>query len=158
VSTLRLSFFAGAVLCFASLAIAYFYMERHLLLEPCPLCILDRIVVFVMGCAFLLSAFSGTYRRKVLWSVNLLALALGFVFAGRHVWQQYQPVSESANCLSDGAVAANFTEVIRRAFGAEGDCGAIYWEFLGLSIPELVLILFGVFSVLLAAQLVWLRK
>ena len=34
----------GLVLCLAALAFAYFYLEKTLGFEPCPLCILDRFV------------------------------------------------------------------------------------------------------------------
>ncbi|MGI9296798.1 MAG: disulfide bond formation protein B [Gammaproteobacteria bacterium] len=149
--TSRAFYFAGAALCFASLAIAYFYMERHLLLEPCPLCILDRLAVAAMGACFAASAFLPKWRR-VLWGMNALFLAAGFVFAGRHIWLQNRPPDFSAGCLADSAAAESFMEIVRRAFDAKGDCGAIYWEFAGLSIPEQVLLLFAVFALMLAAQ------
>ena len=148
---MRLSCLGGAGICFASLAIAYFYMERYLLLAPCPLCILDRIVVAAMGFTFLAAAFLPNWRR-VLWGANALFLAAGFVFAGRHIWLQNRPPDESAGCLSDSAAAESLIEIVRLAFDASGDCGAIYWEFAGLSIPAQVFILFLAFAALLAWQ------
>ena len=153
----RLSCFCGAALCFASLAIAYFYMERYLLLPPCPLCILDRIVVAAMGAVFLLSAFLPEWRR-VLLAMNALFLAAGFFFVGRHIWLQRRPPDESAGCLSDVAAAESLTEIVRRAFDSSGDCGAVYWEFVGLTIPEQVMVLFVAFAVLLIAQMRMILK
>ena len=43
---------AGASVCVASLLIAIFFMERVLHLAPCPLCILSRYVVGIMGIIF----------------------------------------------------------------------------------------------------------
>ena len=150
---LRLSFAFGAALCWGSLAVAYFYMERYLLLEPCPLCILDRFVAAAMGIAFTAQAFIiSRFWRRILWGANALFLAAGFVFAGRHVWLQHRLPDESAGCLSDTEAAETLMEIIRRAFGAEGDCGAVYWQFAGLSIPEQVLLLFFAFAALLAWQ------
>lgn len=150
---LRYSFAIGAALCWASLAIAYFYMERYLLLAPCPLCILDRIVAAAMGCVFIAQFFAA---RKILlrglWAANALFLAAGFVFAVRHIWLQYRPLDESAGCIADSETAESFMAIIRQAFGADGDCGAVYWQFAGLSIPEQVLLLFAAFAALLAWQ------
>lgn len=149
---LRWSFGMGAALCAASLAIAYFYMERHLLLEPCPLCILDRLVVAAMGLVFVALFFiDGGWRRRLL-AINAVLLASGFVFASRHIWLQNRPPDAAALCLSDNAAAQSFLELISRAFDAKGDCGAVYWQFAGLSIPEQVLLLFVAFAILIAAQ------
>ncbi|MGU9950907.1 MAG: disulfide bond formation protein B [Gammaproteobacteria bacterium WSBS_2016_MAG_OTU1] len=149
---LRLSFLFAAGVCFTSLAIAYFYMERHLLLPPCPLCILDRIVVALMGACFLAMYFIRGVGRRILLIINGIFLSLGFIFAIRHIWLQYRPPDESGGCLSDSQAAETFIEVLTRAFVAEGDCGAVYWQFAGLSIPEQVLVLFIFFAALLTAQ------
>ena len=146
----RLSCFAGAGVCISSLAIAYFYMERYLLLEPCPLCILDRFAVGGMFFCFLAMAFWKNWRR-LWWGLNALCLSAGFIFAGRHIWLQYRPPDESAGCLG-AAVPESYMEIIRSAFDAQGDCGAVYWQFLGMSIPEQVMLLFFAFGILLAAQ------
>lgn len=155
---LRYSFLGGAVICFTSLAIAYFYMELYLDLDPCPLCILDRIVVAAMGLAFLLSALvflrGSPVLLKTLWTANVVFLCAGFVFAIRHVWLQRRPPDEAAGCLADSPTAQTLTEIVRLAFDASGDCGAVYWEFAGLTIPEQVLILFIFFAALLFTQAV----
>lgn len=144
-NAIRLPALAALAACLSSLLIAYFYMERYLLLEPCPLCILDRLVVAVMGLGFALLALAG--RRWLTWAwmgwgLNLIALSAGFVFAGRHIWLQNRPVDVAAECLADHAAAQGLVELIRRAFDAEADCGAIMWEFAGLTIPEQVLLFF----------------
>lgn len=146
---LRISFFIGAAACFGSLAIAYFYMQLYLLLTPCPLCILDRIVVAAMGVVFLAMAFWTKWRRG-LWVLNALFLSAGFLFAGRHVWLQNRPPDAAAECLP--GEASTLLEIIERAFDANASCGAIYWEFAGLSIPAQVLLMFIGFAVLLLAQ------
>ena len=80
----------GAALCFTSLGIAYFFMEKYLLLEPCPLCILDRLVVLAIGFFFVLGFFL-EHGHKALWFGNVTMLILGFVFAGRHIILQNSP-------------------------------------------------------------------
>lgn len=135
--------FAAAAWCLAALLVAYFFMERHLLLPPCPLCILDRFAVGLAGFGFL---WVGVFWKRVGvarcgWWLSTAALAAGFVFAIRHIWLQNRPVDETAACLSDNATAATLVEIVAQAFDATADCGAIMWEFAGLSIPEQVLLL-----------------
>ena len=148
--------------CFASLAVAYFFMEKYLLLEPCPLCILDRIVVALMGVVFLLMAARNS-RGMSAWAgllANCVFLGAGFVFAGRHIWLQNRPPDETASCLSDAQAAEDLIEVIRRAFDANADCGAIIWEdpIFALTIPEQVMVMFIGFAALLALQMFLLAK
>lgn len=140
---------AGLLLCVLSLLIAYFFMERFLLLEPCPLCILDRIAVGGMALGFLVLGWG---RRRwtawLAWAGTTLMLAAGWVFAARHIWLQNRPPDEAASCLADGAAAEEFIALVRQAFSAEADCGAIMWEFAGFTIPEQVLLLFAVLTVM----------
>ena len=149
---LRRSFLAGAAACGLALAIAYFYMERHLGLAPCPLCILDRIVAAAMGLAFFALYFAnGRLWRRTLLVGNIGLAAAGLFFSGRHVWLQRQPLDEAAGCLNNAA-ADSMLEIIRRAFDAHGDCGAVYWQFAGMSIPEQTLLLFLALAALAAWQ------
>ena len=89
-SILRLLNAGGAFLCFSALAVAYFFMERYLLLEPCPLCILDRLTVLAMG-VFFSAGFFWKRGQKILWCANTATLSLGFVFAVRHIILQNTP-------------------------------------------------------------------
>ncbi|WOV91503.1 MAG: disulfide bond formation protein B [Candidatus Zeuxoniibacter abyssi] len=150
-SILRLLNAGGAFLCFSALAVAYFFMERYLLLEPCPLCILDRLTVLAMG-VFFSAGFFWKRGQKILWCANTATLSLGFVFAVRHIILQNTPLADDGACLSNSKAAQGLIEIVRHAFGGEGDCGTVYWEFLGLSIPEQVLILFIVLAALLLVQ------
>ena len=148
--------------CLASLAVAYFFMEKFLLLEPCPLCILDRIVVAAMGLVFLALAAGDARGKPALAGLlaNCVFLAAGFFFAGRHIWLQNRPPADDAACLSDAQAATELIEIIRRAFGADADCGAVIWEdpIFALTIPEQVLAMFVGFAILLALQLFLLTR
>ena len=148
--------------CLASLAVAYFFMEKFLLLEPCPLCILDRMVVAAMGLVFLALAAGDARGKPALAGLlaNCVFLAAGFFFAGRHIWLQNRPPADDAACLSDAQAATELIEIIRRAFGADADCGAVIWEdpVFALTIPEQVLAMFVGFAILLALQLFLLTR
>ena len=141
---------AAAAGCVLSLLIAYFFMEKHLLLEPCPLCILDRFAVAVMALGFAgvvwLRARAAVWAA---WGVSSCGLAAGLVFALRHIWLQNRPPDVTANCLADNAAAEGLIELVREAFSADANCGAIMWEFAGFTIPEQVL---GMFIALAGVQ------
>lgn len=148
---------AGFALCVGALAIAYFYMEKYLGLTPCPLCILDRITLALMAALFAAGALFVKPRgfgRLALITANMTLLAFGFVFSGRHVWLQNQPLANVGECLADSPAARDFAELIRRAFDAEADCGIIFYEFFGLTIPDMTLLLFVGLGALLLWQLI----
>lgn len=147
----------GAAACVLSLAIAYFFMELYLGLEACPLCILDRFVVGLMAAAFLAHALLGAGRRKAhfaLMAANAAFLAAGYTFSLRHIYLQNRPLEElPLNCLADSEAARGLIELVERAFDANADCGVIAWEFLGMSIPVQVLLLFVALTGIVALQL-----
>ena len=84
---------------------------------------------------------------------NIGLAAAGLFFSGRHVWLQRQPLDEAAGCLNNAA-ADSMLEIIRRAFDAHGDCGAVYWQFAGMSIPEQTLLMFLALAALAGWQAV----
>ena len=160
-TTMRIADFSGAAICMAALGVAYFFMEKYLGLPPCPLCILDRIAVGLMAIIFLIGGiFSPSGKmRAIFLSLQTAFSGGGFLFAGRHIILQNRPLDDSANCLADAEAAQHFMELIQRAFSADGDCGLIYWQFAGLSIPEQTLILFFVLAIFIAAQwILFFRK
>ena len=122
-------------------------------LQPCPLCILDRVVLCLMGLVFIANFFaSGTRARHALSGLNFFFLSFGFLFAGRHVWLQNQPVDLAGECLSFVPSAASVTDIIKEAFQAKTDCALIGWELFGLSIPTLTLLVFFSLFVVLSFQ------
>lgn len=150
---MRPSNFIGLLTCLSSLFFAYFFLEKYLDLNPCPLCILDRMVLLVMGVVFLAGLFVKQIRLRVLLlCANMFALALGWLFAGRHVWVQNQPLDPNRSCLSSEPTITSFTDFIAKAFAAQADCILIQWEVAGLSIPSLTFLLFVFLLGLLLSQ------
>ena len=44
--------FFGFAICIAAILFAVLYLENTLYLDPCPLCILDRVVIIALGVIF----------------------------------------------------------------------------------------------------------
>ena len=146
---------AGAVACFAMLGYAYF--EQHVEhLEPCPLCMFQRITVFALGVVFAIAAIHhprrwGSYVYAFLIAVAALA-TVGV--AARHVYVQSLPPGSIPACgapLETLVRMFPLTEVIRKVLRAGGECAEINWTFLGLAMPSWVLLcaaVLGTFGVL----------
>ena len=91
---------AGFLSCVGMMAYAL-YAQYQLYLDPCPLCILQRIAVIGMGIIFLLLAVHnprpGLIRRIYLGLFGLSAFG-GIIVAGRHVWLQHLPPDKVPSC------------------------------------------------------------
>jgi len=144
-STRRAVNILGAACCAAMLAYAILYAQGRLGLEPCPLCIFQRVGVFVLGIVFLLAAWHHPRR----WGRHVYALLIGIAAAGtagvaaRHLYVQSLPPGTVPSCGAPLEVMLEFSplfEVIRRVLTASGECGTVNWTFLGLSMPGWVLI------------------
>jgi len=120
------------------------YAEHVLLLEPCPLCVFQRIAVIALGAVFLAAAVQNPrgWGRFVYAGLAALAGIGGAVVAGRHVWLQNLPEDRVPACGPDlGYMVGNFPfgEMLKMVFTGSGECASISWEFLGLSMPAWVL-------------------
>lgn len=118
-------------------------------LDPCPLCIFQRMAYFALA-LFALIAASLSPRRASRWfGVLALASALtGVGIAGRHVWLQMNP--QGLSCGPGlGAMLENFplTAVLPKVFRGSGDCSESAWNLLGLTIAEWSLLWFVVLTV-----------
>ena len=134
----------GFAVCAALLGYAL-YSQHALGLEPCPLCILQRIAVFATGLAFLGAALHrASHRAAVVWgSIIALAAAVGAAIAARHVWITAQPPGTVAECgasLDYMLEVLPLREVLAKVLTGSGECGKVDWRFLGLSMPAWVLV------------------
>ncbi|MFO7275590.1 MAG: disulfide bond formation protein B [Pseudomonadota bacterium] len=140
----RLANIAGFLACAGLLGYAL-YAQYGLGLEPCPLCIFQRVAIAATGVVFLLAALHhprgwGRYVYAIL--ILLTALA-GVGVAARHVYIQSLPPGTVPACgapLEAMLEMFPLTQVVRRVLTAGGECAVIDWTFLGLSMPAWVLI------------------
>ena len=143
---------AGLALCVSALLFAVLFMERHLGLAPCPLCVLDRMVIGVMALIFLLALLHrpGKTGQRVYAGLNLTFGIIGTALASRHIQLQNLPASETPDCTPDLAYMLEtwpLTEILSTVFNTSGECAEVVWTFLGMSIPQQTLLLFIVLCV-----------
>jgi len=142
--------FIAFLVCFALLLFAL-YLEIHMKLEPCPLCILQRVLIMLLGVLFLIGAlldFQYTSRRVYYFIIFLVAF-LGVIIAARHVWLELSPPVEAAACGAGITYLFQMlpmTEALKLVFLGTGECAKISWRFLGLSIPAWTLLWFIIFA------------
>ncbi|HEV7166270.1 MAG TPA: disulfide bond formation protein B [Gammaproteobacteria bacterium] len=142
---------AGFLVCAALLAFAY-YSQFHDHLEPCPLCIFQRIGVIALGVLFLAASVHHpkTWGAKIYGCLLLLAAAAGGAVSIRHIYIQHLPPEMAPPCGPGiGYLFAKlpFSQFLVKAFTGSADCSVVTWSFLGLTMPEWVLIWFVILGV-----------
>ncbi len=140
----RLINFAGFVACAALLAYAL-YTQFELGLDPCPLCIFQRVGIAALGVVFLIAALHNPRGWGAsVYAVLIAAAALATVgVAARHVYVQHLPPGTLPSCGAPLGVLLKFTpvfDVIRKVLTGSGECSEVTWRFLGLAMPAWVLI------------------
>ncbi|MBM3350919.1 MAG: disulfide bond formation protein B [Betaproteobacteria bacterium] len=142
-----LGYFIGFVACFGLVGLALWIQTRYNL-EPCPLCITQRIVFMSLGVLFLLAAIVNKFP-KIFTGLHVLTAMVGAGWAMRHWWIQAHKEEMIADCgVGFDYMFENFPlqKAISLVFKGTGDCAAIDWTFFGLTIPQLSLIAFFGFA------------
>lgn len=127
--------------CIGLLATAY-YMEYQMGLEPCPMCIVQRIAIALAG----LAAFIGIIHNnfpKLYFSLTAFFSLSGAASAIRHLYLQSLPSDQIPSCGPDLNYLienAYFSDALVKLFIGDGNCAEVVWSLLGISIPGWVLI------------------
>lgn len=155
----RIGNLAGFLACAGMLAFGY-YLQFLVGLEPCPLCIIQRLLLLAVGIGFLAAAVhhpAGRVGAGLYGGAIALFAVLGIAVAGRHVWLQHIPAEQRPPC----GPALDFLlstfgpiEGLARVLRGSGECGAVDWTLLSFSIPEWTLAAFVAFI----AWAVWIAR
>ena len=125
--------------CAGLLGYAYWLQYRDFL-DPCPLCIFQRVAFILLGCIALVGAIHNpkSVGRNAYALLAAVAGLLGAMVAGRHIYLQSLPADQVPECgpglefmLSNMPLA----DALQKAFTGSGECADISWTFLGLSMP-----------------------
>ncbi len=137
----------GFACCAVLLGYAW-YVQGVLRVEPCPLCIFQRVGVAVMGMLFLVAWMHAprTWGARIYSALLALAALITMAVAGRHVWVQHLPEGAVPACgaglkflLEEFPVA----QVVRKVLSGSGECHQVNWTFLSLAMPSWVLLVSG---------------
>ncbi len=121
------------------------FFQHVLKLEPCPLCVLQRVAIIGVGIFAALGLLANGARGQ--FAAALLATAAALLGAGIAAWHSWILVypPESMSCgrpfewfHQDFPLAV----WLPKLFAGQGDCLKVDWTFLGLAIPNMALIAF----------------
>lgn len=119
---------------------AAFYLEYVMGLEPCPLCITQRIMLLGVGLVSLIAFLHNpaTIGRRIYGLLVSLWAMGGLYFAGRQLWLQSLPEDQVPACgpgITYMIDAFPLADVIKTLLTGDGNCAEVQWTWLGLTIP-----------------------
>lgn len=136
----RWLYLAGAIVVGVMFASAL-YLQYVLRQEPCPLCMIQRVIFISIGIVFFIAALHNPKRiaaRAYSGLIALLALS-GVAVAGRHIWIQHLPKDQVPACGPGlDFMLQNFpmSEVWQELMHGSGECAEKGWTLFTLGIPE----------------------
>jgi len=143
----RLLNLAGFFVCAGMMGFAL-YAQHVLLLDPCPLCIIQRIATISLGLVFLIAAVHnpGNVGSKIYGVLVTLTAGFGVGVASWHVRLQNMPAEDIPSCGPGFEyIVDNFplSDALGMIFQGSGECAEVVWRLLGLSMPTWVIIGLG---------------
>jgi disulfide bond formation protein DsbB len=134
------------------------YFQYGMKLEPCIMCIYQRVAIMgIMFAGFITALAPGVAFMRGLgylgWGISAV---WGLLIAKEHVSIQTETDPFAfASC----ALEPNFPAWFRidhwfpGMFEVRGDCGTIDWQFLSLSMPQWMIVVFGFYTLALVVVL-----
>ncbi|CAA9892903.1 Disulfide bond formation protein B [Candidatus Methylobacter favarea] len=155
--TPRVWFLLGFLGCMTLLAMgAYFQFVQGL--DPCPLCISQRLAILATGMVFLIAALHNPKQKGITWyAVSGAVTALsGAAISIRHVWLQHLPPEDVPECgpgLDYVLQNLPLAETIKLMLSGTGDCAKVDWTLFGFSMPAWTLAAFLMLATLSLLQI-----
>ncbi len=151
---------AGVVLMF----VVALYMERAMGLEPCALCMMQRIWVAAVGVFALIAVVHGPagWGQHVYTVLGAGSALTGGAFSIRQIYLQGLPPDQVPACgpsLEYMLEVFGLSEVIELMITGTGDCAVVHWSLFGLSIPGWTLVGFtGLAGVFVLSSIIAARR
>lgn len=135
--------FVSGFLFFASVIGMAFalYLEHVQGLEPCPLCVFQRVGLIGLGLFSLIAWLHHPRSRalkRIYAGLGTLSIAWSAGVAMRHVWLQHLPPDQVPSCgpgLDYLIDALPLKTVFQQVLSGSGECAVVDWSFLGQSLP-----------------------
>ncbi|ERJ18536.1 disulfide bond formation protein DsbB [Salinisphaera shabanensis T35B1] len=146
----RIYFLAGFLAAAGALAFAY-YLQYVQGLDPCPLCIFQRVAMAGVGLFCLIGWLHGSRGtpHRVYAALACVSALAGAAIAARHVWLMHLPPDQVPACgpgLDYLIDVMPLTEVLATVLRGDASCAEVKGAFLGISLPAWT----GVYFVMLA--------
>lgn len=135
------------------------FLEHVQGLDPCPLCVFQRIGLIGLGfislIAFLHNPKTNVFKRLYSF-LGLVAISWSAGVAARHVWLQHLPKDQVPSCgpgLDYWVDTLPLKSVFENVLKGSGECAMVDWTFLGQSLPTWSLLFFSVLALISLWQL-----
>ncbi len=140
------------IACIAAMGFAL-YLQYAVHLQPCPLCIFQRLAMMGVGTVALIATLhqGGLWARRFYASLIVLIAGAGAGIALRHVWLQHLPADQVPDCgpgLNYMLQVFPLHKVLDMVLRGSGECAKVDWTLFGFSLPELSLVAFIAIAVL----------
>lgn len=152
----------GALTSIALLASAY-YFEYALYLDPCPMCIMQRIATLMvgLGCIAGFIAYRSTIASTGFALFTLASSIFGIYLSDHHRWLQSLPADEVPACgpsLEYMLESFPLEKLLQVLLRGNGNCAEVSWSFMGLSMPFWLEVFFTGFTIASLAGLFLIYK
>lgn len=157
----RYRFVSGVLFLASVFGMAFaLYLEHAQGLNPCPLCIFQRVGLIVLGVVSLI-AFLHNPASNITKRIYALLGTLGILWsagvAARHVWLQSLPPDQVPSCgpgLNYLVESLPLKSVLEQVLTGSGECAVTDWALFGYSLPVWSLIFFCVLALISLWQLI----
>lgn len=139
----RVLFFAMTLFIVACFSVAL-YTQYVGGLNPCPLCMTQRVFYGLTGLIALIAAIHNRGVR-IYGVLSMLSALAGAAIAARQVWLQHLPPDAVPACgpsLEYMLQTLPFGEVFVHMLKGDGNCAIVDWRLWGLSMAEWSLLCF----------------
>jgi disulfide bond formation protein DsbB len=135
------------------------FLQQLYHLNPCPLCIFQRVLYLVLGTVGVIAALlpQTMLTRRIMLGVVLAIAVTGFCTAAYQTWMQAFPELVNECSYTDPNLIEQFVDWLGMQypewFMATGFCTSKEWVFLGLSLANWSLVCFS--ATLFFVWVVW---
>ena len=155
--------FSLIFLCCAALLATVMFIEPFKSIEPCPMCMMQRVAFVAVGIVALLAALHNPdYLGQKAYALFLTIFAAsGASVAIRQVWLQSLPEDQVPACgpgIEYMLEVFPILEALQMAIRGTGDCAKVHWQMFGIAIPGWSLIAFAGFIFISLAILFMKRR
>ena len=128
-------------------------LEHAMDMAPCPLCLMQRIWVMIVG-AIALAGLTHNPRILIYPLLSVLAALTGAGFSIRQLYLQSLPPDQVPACGAplDYLLEGPLADLLREMTMGSGDCAEVSWSLFGVSIPGWTLLGFLVLAGLAVLQ------
>jgi len=127
--------------------LASFYLQYVKGLQPCPLCVMQRLCVMLVLLVSLMGMLIKLVQvRHILIVLQIIIAVAGLYFSCRQLWLQSLPADQLPACLPGLDVLLRhfpWRDVVQAMIWGAADCGEITWQWLGLTMPGWSLLYFA---------------